>query len=156
MEMLNRGDPDNSNLIIQAAKFEQAKVPFLLRLKRTEEAEKSLDRAISALEGLRHAPKPDNAAIPFLADAILARAELARSRSDTGRMLSDCEIAKQVLGSHVEGTTDYALLALQVRAHICTGDLASVTGQMRKLESMGYREARYARYISTHTTTRGN
>ncbi|MGO4377451.1 winged helix-turn-helix domain-containing protein [Pseudoduganella sp. RAF19] len=156
MEGLSALDPKNSTLTFQTIKFKQARTPLLQMLGRHADALKNLDDAVAALEAQYLKSKTDSAAVSIYADALLARADIAHRSGLDERMIDYCKQARDVLLPLASTSTDYALLALQVRANICIGDSNLVANQMRQLDTMGYREARYMRYISTQPFMKGN
>jgi DNA-binding winged helix-turn-helix (wHTH) protein/tetratricopeptide (TPR) repeat protein len=155
MEALSSSDPKNSNLAYQTIKFQQARSPLLQKLGRNEEALQNVGAAIAALEPRYAKAKNDTVVTTFLAEALLARADLAQRAGDTDAMHTDCTRAREVLGPPSPNLTDYTLIALQVRANICLGESKSVAEQMRQLDAMGYREARYIQYVSTQSFMKG-
>jgi DNA-binding winged helix-turn-helix (wHTH) protein/tetratricopeptide (TPR) repeat protein len=155
MEALSATDPKNTTLTYQTIKFRQARMPLLQKLGRQSEALTILDESISALETLYAKAKQDAVAVTVLADALLSRAELARQDRQENRMLDACHRAINVLAPLTENSTDYSVLALQVRAKICIGDGKLVASQMRQLDSMGYREARYLQYLTSQPSMKG-
>jgi tetratricopeptide (TPR) repeat protein len=156
MAALSALDPKNSNLTFQSIKFQQARTPLLEKLGRHDEALQNLDDAITALQAQHAKSKEDSAVVAFLSEALLARAEIAQRARNEDSMREFCKRANDVLAPSAQASTsDYALLALQVRAHICIGEGKQVASQMRQLDAMGYRDSRYLHYISNHASMKG-
>jgi DNA-binding winged helix-turn-helix (wHTH) protein/tetratricopeptide (TPR) repeat protein len=155
MAALSAQEPKNSTLAFQSIKFQQARTPLLVRLGRHDEALKNLENAIAALEVQYGKAKEDSAAVTIFADALLARADLAQRAGVESPKIDYCKRALDVLRPLVSSTTDYSVLALQVRANICIGARNLVANQIRQLDAMGYREARYMHYISTQPFVKG-
>jgi DNA-binding winged helix-turn-helix (wHTH) protein/tetratricopeptide (TPR) repeat protein len=150
MAALSALDPKNSTLTFQTIKFQQARTPLLQKLGRQDEALQNLESSIEALEVQYTKAKSDSAAVSIFAEALLARAEIAQRAGIEGPMLDYCKRAREVLRPLITDSTDYALLALQVRANICVGDGKLVANQIRQLDTMGYREPRYLQYVSNN------
>jgi len=155
MVNLSALDPKNTTLAFQTIKFQQARTPLLQKLGRTDDALRNLESAITALESQYDKAKEDSSAVTILAEALLARADFAKRAGVDLRALEYCQRARNVLAPLSSESNDYSVLALQVRTNICIGEDKLVADQMRQLEKMGYREARYIQYITTHPSMKG-
>jgi DNA-binding winged helix-turn-helix (wHTH) protein/tetratricopeptide (TPR) repeat protein len=146
---LTAQDPKNVFLRYQDARIHQLRGVLMARAGRREEGKQNLDAAVAVLEPLLQGKKRDTVEMTLLADALLARADFAQQAKDTQGARHYCERTRTLLGSNVADSTDYALLALQVRANVCADNVAAVATTIKTLEKMGFRDMRYLQYLST-------
>lgn len=146
---INELDPNNSNGRVLAAKVEQLRGVVLFRSGRISEATESLQAALDAFEAYWETRKQDPLATSALAEAYLTQAESTAQLKKGESAQAICAKAAKLLPESTSNSTDYALLALQVRANLCAGNAASVAQQMQALDKMGYREPRYQHYVTS-------
>jgi len=149
IEDLTAQDPKNVFLRYQDARIHQLRGVLMSRAGRREEGRQNLEAAIAVLEPLLQGKKRDTVEMTLLAEALLTRAEFAQQAKDALSARQYCDRAKELLGSSASDSTDYALLALQVRANVCAGTASAVVTTIQTLEKMGYRDLRYQQYLST-------
>jgi DNA-binding winged helix-turn-helix (wHTH) protein/tetratricopeptide (TPR) repeat protein len=140
-------DPKNATLAQQTLKLQHSLAMLLAEKGRQGEALTLLNAVIDALEQHHRAAK-DTTATNYLSEALLTRAELERNSKKLAASQADCARAAQILSA--PDKTDFALIALQVRANFCAGTADQVAQQVKSLEKMGFREVRYLRSINTH------
>jgi len=153
-ELLKR-DPQNSFLAYQSVKFELGRTTMLQALGRDKEALQNVDRALASLGAFHKKAPKDNILIAFLAEGLMARAELSQ-KSDRAESVSVyCEQANELLASAANVENDMALLSLQTRADLCRGDSGSAIKRISRLREMGYNDARFMQLISSHPLMKG-
>lgn len=155
MAALRDLDPKNRFLSYQTVKFELGRTWFLLAANQDQEALHNTDAAIAQLERLRENAKKDNVLTGFLAEGLLLRADITRKISGDESALPYCRRTSSLLQEVISTTNEHALLAAAVRANLCLGNLAEATPYIAKLQRMGYREARYQHFVSTHPLLKG-
>jgi hypothetical protein len=154
MAELVSADSKNVSLAQQAAKFGTTLALLQMQTGKREEATRNLDANIAILEKHNAAAKDTTPAL-YLAEALLTRADLATSSNDQKGSHEACQRAIEVLAGPTASSTDFALLALQVRANVCLGNSAKVSEHIKMLAKMGYKDPRYLRYISLHPQQKG-
>lgn len=152
---LSAQDKKNSNLRFLLARSKNVQAHFLNRSGRNNDAKEILDTEIANLDSLKDFKKTDPVYLGTYGELLLARSAMAFARNDIAYAERDCDTVLQLLDQPGADNSDYALLALQVRAHICKGDQQKVRPHMVTLDSMGFRDADYLHYISTHPTKKG-
>jgi len=148
-------DPTNTFLAYQTAKFQVALTPMLLANGRNEDALANSDAALVNLEGLHLKAKNDNTLLAFLAEGLMARAEVSRKLLSEREALNYCRRTLELLEPTTANTDEYPLLASRIRAELCIGNVTAAEASISRLKNMGYRDERYLQYISTHPLLKG-
>ena len=155
LEALSNNDAKNSTLIYLHAKSMLAQVPYFIYLHQPELASRNLDTVIEKLQKMHSGKESDPIYSGILGELLLARADLATAIGRQDMALKDCKSTISLLNRPAQGTHDFVLLALQVRAHTCDGSYDMVRPQIAALEQMGYKDPRYLQYISNHKRKKG-
>jgi len=137
------GKPAPAGLQQLIAVAQQSLATTQLKLGLLEDARRQLADSTAVLERLYANSKNATQAAPRLANGLLIQAQLERATGHTEAAQRACLQAQQVLAGRAEQSYDFALLAPLVRAHLCTGDQASVSEQQSRLERMAYKETYY-------------
>lgn len=148
---LARIDPRNMLLTYLSVKFELSRTHMLLAQNRQDEARRNAETAVNRLESLHKAAPNDITLLGFYVDGLLTQAELASDLSGPS-----CKLSNELLRATNSKTSDYTLLALSVRANLCSGDTKSAASGLAKLNKMGYREERFKQLISTNPLMKGH
>jgi len=148
-------NPKDTFLAYQTAKFEVSRTYMLQSLGRDREALQSIDEALPKLETLRQKAPLDSTSLAFLAEGLLARADLTAQTQGAAAALPYCSKVSSLLADVPNVEKNYSLLAFQVRAELCQGNTNTVKAKLIKLRAMGYHEARFTQYIFTHPLLKG-
>lgn len=152
---LSAMDPKNTFLAYQTVKFELGRTFVLQTLGRNDDARSNAENALSKLENLHRNAKSDSILLSFLAEGLMSRADLAKQLGDNGTERRLCERTSELLSKAPGSSTDLSLLAFQVRSDLCLGDVSNAVIRIGKLKGMGYNEARFQQFISSHPLLKG-
>jgi hypothetical protein len=141
-------------LLQLTAVHQQALAATQLKLGMLADARKQLAESTANLEELYQTRNNGTQPSPPLATALLMQADLDRVTGNSDAARSACVKAQQVLAGLAERSTDYALLAPHVRAHLCTGTFAAAAEQRERLERMSYQEFNYMRALAAAPATK--
>ncbi|MTW12835.1 transcriptional regulator [Pseudoduganella eburnea] len=155
MDALLKEDPKNTFLIYQTVKFELGRSAMLQMLGREEDAARNADAALIKLSALHEKSKNDKVLLGFLTEALMVRSELARRLAGDEAAKSYCKTTAELLNDQPQSSSEYTLLAPQVRASLCLGDVDAALSRITRLQSLSYREAKYQQFISTHPLLKG-
>lgn len=147
-------DPQRAELSHVLGRTEQRLGAAYLQLGQAGPARAHAERALALLAPLA-AATPTGIMRASYADALLLGAEIGAAAGQDGAEQAACAQARAQLRPVIAGSTDYRVLAPNVRAHLCSGDGAAVAGQQKLLEQMSYREVQYLRYLVSHPTKKG-
>ena len=148
-------DPQRAELAHVLARSEQRLGSVYLQLGQAGPARAHGARALALLAPLVAATPAAIALRASAAEAWLLSADIEAAGGQEGAAQAACGQARAQLRPVIAGSTDYKVLAPQVRAHLCSGDGAVVAGQQKQLEQMSYREVQYLRYLVSHPTKKG-
>lgn len=149
-------DPKNTLLGYLSLKFELGRTHVLLAMGRQDEALRNINDVVERLETLHTQSPNDMTLLGIYVDGLLTKADLVGRKSGSEYAKPPCERSVELLRPVSSKTNDYTLLALNVRANVCIGDLPSALPSIAKLDKMGYREERFRQLISTNPSLKGN
>lgn len=148
LHAMNAKDPKNSNLSYILAKTRLVQASLLVQLGRHDEAANHFTETIGTLKAV-HAGKDNEVTYATtLGEALLTRADLYERLGRHESALQDCREAANLLKDRAGSTTDFALLALNVKSQVCLGNQDDVQSQVAALEGMGFKDPRYKHYFS--------
>ncbi|MYN09929.1 AAA family ATPase [Massilia sp. FT127W] len=149
------GKAQNDRILQLTAVAQQSLAATQLKLDMLADARRQLAESTAILEQLYQTRKNATQPSPPLANALLMQADLDRAAGNGAAARSACVKAQQVLAGLAERSTDYALLAPHVRAHMCTGTFAEAAAQQERLQRMAYQEVHYMRALSAAASGKG-
>lgn len=152
---LSAKDPKNAFLAYLTVKFELSRTYMLQLLGRDKEALQNSDAILANLESMRAKAPRDSILLAFLAEAILTRSDLAQQMEGTLAAQPYCKKVSSILADTANVENNYSLLSFQVRADLCQGTTDTLPKKLAKLQAMGFREARFTQFISTHPSMKG-
>ncbi|WP_342116191.1 nSTAND1 domain-containing NTPase [Pseudoduganella sp. OTU4001] len=155
MSELRALNPKDTFLSYQTVKFELSRTAVLFATGRDADALANTDAALVQLERLHESARKDNVLIGFLADGLLTRADITRKQTGDASALPYCQRAQDLLKDVIANTNEHSLLASAAKANLCLGDLTAAAPHLTKLQRMGYREARYQNFVSSHPLLKG-
>jgi len=124
-------------------------------LGKDEEAYKNSVAVLRTLEGMQKKAQRDSILLAFLAEATLATADLAQQLEGGKAAQPYCQKVSDMLVDVRNVENSFALLSFQVRSDLCLGTTNGLSKKLMRLKAMGFREARFTQYISTHPLTKG-
>jgi len=155
LNALSARDPKNAFLAYLIVKFELGRTYMLQMLGKDEEAYKNSVAVLRTLEGMQKKAQRDSILLAFLAEATLATADLAQQLEGGKAAQPYCQKVSDMLVDVRNVENSFALLSFQVRSDLCLGTTNGLSKKLMRLKAMGFREARFTQYISTHPLTKG-
>lgn len=152
---LSAKEPKNTFLAYQTVKFELGRTYILQMMGREKDALQNVVAVQSKLESLHSQAQRDSILLAFLSESMLAHADLARQIGDNSVALPLCKKVTDLLADTPNAENNFAFLSFQVRAELCQGRTAAINPKLARLRAMGFREARFTHYISTHPLMKG-
>ena len=152
---LGAREPERADLAHAMGRTQQRLGAVYVQLGQAGPARARADSALAQLAPLVAAAPAGVALRASLAEAWLLRADIDAAGGQQAAVQADCGQARAQLRPVIAHSTDYHVLAPNVRAHLCSGDGAAVAGQQKLLEQMSYREVQYLRYLVSHPTKKG-
>jgi hypothetical protein len=124
----------------------------LLRRHQIDAARIEARSAVSQLD-LLYASKPANKSLRLAAiNALLVSAEISAAANDGAAARRTCRQALGMVPQVEAASLDFQILDPWVRVNTCLGNYAAAEEAVRRLHSIGYRDAEYLRYLSQQRT----
>ncbi|MCU6498539.1 winged helix-turn-helix domain-containing protein [Rugamonas sp. A1-17] len=147
--MLSQLEPKKLILQVMLSNVQQRMAITHFQAQEPATAVAILTPTLQKLEQLHSTTPTDQGIRNALVDTLLLSAELNELKdADVTRRL--CERVQTMLHPIIKDSADYHVLAPWVRAHACLNQIEYATAARAMLETMGYRDPTYLRYISTH------
>ncbi len=143
---LRAGDPSSATLIKVAISAAVATAESALAVRDLHAARAALQAAGEALLQSPAKIKAEPRIVAKVAQLRLLEADIARAEGHDGAPA--CALARDLLQPLRERSRHHFVLAMVVRAHACSGQLAQASAEQSKLQAMHYRESRHAKYLS--------
>ncbi|GAB3438733.1 winged helix-turn-helix domain-containing protein [Massilia solisilvae] len=145
--------PDSRESALALASAYQYIGIVLLEVGRDEEARTVLSKSLERLQAL-FANNPGE--VRYAGDLAQTMVLLSQAYAGLGNPVDakrSCSSALDVLGQ-ISVRSDYRLLDPFVRAHLCLGNVSAAVAGHARLASIGYHEASYSRFFSSHQKMR--
>src|SRR5205814_7273904 len=135
--------------------FEIGLTYMLQMLHRDKEALLNSENVLRKLESLHQNAQRDSILLAFHSEAILARADMAQQMEGSSAAQPYCKQVSDMLAGIPNIENNFNLLSFQVRADLCQGTANYLSAKLARLQAMGFREAKFMKYISTHPLMKG-
>jgi DNA-binding winged helix-turn-helix (wHTH) protein len=142
-------EPKRVNTQVLLTVLAQRKAALLMHQHQFDAAAAPLQTALSKLYDLKNIAPEDITIRDAIINALLLNADLKATLQHPDAIES-CNAVLSLLTSHVDGSTDFQVLAPWVQAHACLGRIAQVETIKQKLSAIAYRDPDYLHYLSTH------
>ncbi|WP_255754546.1 winged helix-turn-helix domain-containing protein [Massilia sp. erpn] len=152
---LLRADPNRANLSQLHARAKQNLALTNFRTKHNTQSSLYLDDSLKILDEQHKKNNSDQQILALMANAILLRSEIEYSQGEIQKSKTSCLSVQKLLSKTANTSTDYRILAPNVRSYLCTGEGEKVKKQIGKLESMRYNEQHHKQYCESHHPAKG-
>ena len=148
--VLTSVDPRKADWSRLAALTDARIAALLFEMGRGAQAAAPMAAALARLEQLHRSNPAAQLTRNNLAAALVATADLARAPGTLAAPPAACTRARALLADSARNSRDHEVLDPWIRAHHCLGEGAAVLPEAARLAQIGYRDAGYVHYLSTH------